>query len=97
MVIIAQRSHGRKSITVSLPDGLIGFYFSHASGRRHDSYVHRISGLEESLSSLSQRLNRLIHVYGDPAFALRPSIQVGWRPTALATVCERAAPPRDNF
>ena len=54
------------------------------------------------LAAASLRLNFPLHVYGDPAFALTSNIQVGWRPSALATVSEkqprrthaRTLPPR---
>ena len=71
------------------PCGLSIFTSGAVEGRRHDSYVLRVSGMPESLRSLHTLTGTLYSVYGDAAFALTQYVLVGYKRSAGRTAAQR--------
>jgi hypothetical protein len=68
---------------VSAPDGLILHLFGPVEGRRHDMTLYRESNIDHLLQS-SMNINGVQYcLYGDPAYCLRPYLQVGYQGSNL--------------
>ena len=64
---------------VSTPDGLILHIFGPVEGRRHDMSLYRESNIDSLLQD-SMNINGIQYcLYGDPAYFLRPYLQVGYQ------------------
>jgi len=68
---------------LSLPDGLIFHLFGPEEGRRHDMTLFRHSGIEADLARSLVVGGRQFYIYGDPAYVLRPYLQIGFRGSTL--------------
>ena len=79
-----KRKHGLKYQGIALPNGLIGYLWGPVLGRRHDSYMLMVSGLETTLRWMMTSLGTDYVVYGDPAYPLTTVIQTGYRGTHLS-------------
>ena len=71
-----KRLHALKFQAVTAANGMIAHLYGPIEGRRHDCYLLRMSGL---LNQLEQRsfdtAGRVMCIYGDPAYPLRPHLQ----------------------
>jgi hypothetical protein len=68
---------------VSAPDGLILHVFGPVEGRRHDMTLYRESGIDSMLQSSMNIDGAQYCLYGDPAYCLRPYLQVGYQGSNL--------------
>jgi nuclease HARBI1 len=57
--------------------------FGPVEGRRHDMHLFRQSGIEDDLQRALVVGGRQYYIYGDPAYVLRPYLQVGYHGTDL--------------
>lgn len=69
---------------ISLPDGPIFHLSGPVEGRRHDMTLFRRSNVAEDLERGLFISNRQFNIYGDPAYVLRPYLQVGLKPSQLS-------------
>ena len=65
-----KRKHGLKYQSLLCPNGLIAHCAGPVEGRRHDSYMYFLSGLEK-LSNVTGMGGRQMAIFGDTAYALR--------------------------
>lgn len=79
-----KRRNCLKMQAVSTPDGLVYHMFGPEEGRRHDMTLFRRSGIEEHLASSLLVGGRQFYIYGDPAYVLRPYLQVGFKGSVLS-------------
>ncbi|KAJ8017757.1 hypothetical protein HOLleu_44613 [Holothuria leucospilota] len=80
-----KRIHALKFQSVTTPNGLIAHLYGPVEGRRHDAYILRESGLLEELEARSRDPEgKILCIYGDPAYPLRPQLQAPF-PTANIT------------
>ncbi|XP_023930813.1 uncharacterized protein LOC106164122 [Lingula anatina] len=73
-----KRTHALKYQSITAPNGLIANMFGPVEGSRHDSALLRMSGIILELSEI-QINGEQGCIYGDPAYPLRPEIQVPFR------------------
>lgn len=64
------------NLTDKTPDGLILYVYGPEVGRRHDITLYRQSGLDEELQQQSIINGVKFYLNADPAFILRPYLQV---------------------
>lgn len=76
-----KRFHCLMYQTITTPDGIIFHMFGPEVGRRHDITLYRQSNLDAVLSSTMNINGRQFYLYGDPAYILRPWLQVGFSRT----------------
>jgi hypothetical protein len=62
---------------ISAPDGMALHLFGPVEGRRHDMFLYKESGQDDNLRSTLVISNRQFYLYKDPAYFLRPYLQVG--------------------
>jgi nuclease HARBI1 len=74
-----KRHNCLKFQAISAPDGLVLHLFGPVEVRRHDMFLYKESGRADSLRSSLVISNRQYYVYGDPAYILRPFLQVGFK------------------
>lgn len=79
-----KRAHCLVYLTVSTPDGLVLYLYGPEVGRRHDMTLYRQSGVDDQLRETLLIDAQQFYIYGDPAFVLRPWMQVGFN-RAFAT------------
>lgn len=72
-------AHGLSFQSVVLPNGMIGDLHGPESGRRHDSYLLRRSGLNPRLDALQAGHEFQGKVYGDAAYPILAHIDRGFR------------------
>ena len=65
------------------PNGLFVDFYGPAIGRRHDVYVLRKSALLARLSAALVTRDETYYIYGNPAYVLRSTLQVGYKGTSL--------------
>ena len=71
-----KKVHSLKFQSVALPNGLIGNMYGPLEGRRHDSFLLRMSDLLPKLQRHAFDTNgNALCVYGDPAYPLRIHLQ----------------------
>jgi len=70
--------------TITTPDGLIFHLYGPEEGRRHDPTLYHNSDMGEVLSQGLLINNKQYCIYGDPAYMLKPWLQVGF-PSHLCT------------
>ncbi|ETP37518.1 hypothetical protein F442_14680 [Phytophthora nicotianae P10297] len=80
--------HERKPVLkyqgVMIPDGLFIEFYGPCVGRRHDSWLLRQSGLLNILPHvLNDGYNTSYCIYGDPAYPMKPNLQVGFKGSKL--------------
>jgi DDE superfamily endonuclease len=64
---------------ITAPDGLIFHIFGPVEGTRHDMTLYRESNIYVVLQA-SMNINGMQYcLYGDPAYCLRPYMQVGYQ------------------
>jgi hypothetical protein len=68
---------------ISAPDGLVLHLFGPVEARRHDMFLYNESRLENVLRSSMVMADRQYYLYGNPAYTLRPYLQVGFKGSAL--------------
>lgn len=64
--------------TVCTPDGLIFHMYGPEAGRRHDLTLYRQSHLDDTLHNTLMIEDTQYCLYGDPAYVMRPWLQVGY-------------------
>ena len=64
--------------TITTPDGLIFHMYVPEAGRRHDLTLYRESGMDNSLEQSLHVQGQQYYIYGDPAYILRPWLQVAF-------------------
>ena len=78
-----KRLHFLNFQIITIPDGLIFHFFGPIEGRRDDMTIYRNSGVEQILSSSlnvsTAAGNTQYCVYGDPAYVIKPWLQVGYK------------------
>ena len=76
--------HAIKFQSVATPDSLVALLHGPFEGRRHDSGMLRESGLLELLEKYSvSPEGRIMCIYGDPAYPIRPQLQAPFRQAYL--------------
>jgi nuclease HARBI1 len=65
------------------PDGFILHVFGPVEGRRHDMTLYRESGIDSVLQPSMNIDGAQYCLYGDPAYCLRPYLQVGYQGSNL--------------
>jgi DDE superfamily endonuclease len=65
------------------PDGLILHLFGPIEGRRHDMTLYRESNIDDALQTSMEISGTQYYLYGDPAYCLRPYLQIGYRGSYL--------------
>lgn len=73
-----KRSHCLVYQSISTPDGLIFHMFGPEVGRRHDITLYRQAGMDDILRDSLLIDDRQFYIYGDPAYILRPWLQVAF-------------------
>ena len=73
-----KRAHMLKYQSVVAPDGLFLHIWGPLEGRRHDMTTFRASKIEDTLASCMNVDNQQYCIYGDPAYVLRPYLQIGY-------------------
>ena len=68
-----------KMQTITTPDGLILHIGGPVEGRRHDMTLFRKSGIEADLQRALLIEEVQYYIYGDPAYVLRPYLQIGFQ------------------
>ena len=66
-----KRIHSLKYQALMLPNGIVGHFFGPIEGRRHDSAMYHLSGLDAQISDVHSTDGRLLAIYGDSAYAFR--------------------------
>ena len=66
-----KRIHSLKYQAVMCPDGMMPHFFGPIEGRRHDSALYYLSGLDQQLPGILDANNQSMCIYGDSAYALR--------------------------
>ena len=66
-----KRIHSLKYQSVMTPNGLIAHFFGPIEGRRHDSAMYYLSGLDAHISDIRGQDGSLLALYGDSAYAFR--------------------------
>ena len=62
---------------MTTPNGLIAHLYGPVESRRHDAFLLHESGLLDELEAISRRHdNKVLCLYGDPAYPLRENLQV---------------------
>ena len=85
-----KRLHSLKYESVSLPNGIIAWLYGPVEGRRHDSFISGLSGIEGQLAGVhqirreadvlaGQQGGRQYCIYGDPAYNLSANVCVGFK------------------
>jgi len=74
-----KRAHGIKFQSVVTPDGLIACLFGPINGRRHDSFMLRVSHILEQLDQLMPIDGVMYALYGDPAYPQFPYLMTPYR------------------
>jgi hypothetical protein len=64
---------------ISAPDGCILHLFGPMEGRRHDMTLYRESSIDQALQASLLVDGVQYYIYGDPAYCLRPYLQVGFQ------------------
>jgi nuclease HARBI1 len=64
---------------IPAPDGLVLHLFGPVEGRLHDMFLYKESGPDDNLRSSLVISNRQFYLYEDPAYILRPYLQVGFK------------------
>jgi hypothetical protein len=64
---------------ISAPDGLVLHFFGPVEELGHDIFLYKESGIDDNLGSSLVISNRQFYLYGDPAYILRPYLQVGFK------------------
>jgi DDE superfamily endonuclease len=72
-----------KFYAVSEPDGFILHMYGPIEGRRHDMTLYRESLIDEIMQTSMNILGVQHCLYGDPAYCLRPYLQVGFQGSNL--------------
>lgn len=67
--------------TITTPDGLIFHMHGPEMGRRHDLTLYRQSGMDNVLEQSLHVEGQQYYIYGDPAYILRPWLQVAFSRT----------------
>ena len=62
------KGHGFKFQSVVCPNGLLCDFWGPHCGRRADGHMFRASGFEARMQQLSQKVGKIMCVYGDPAY-----------------------------
>ncbi|XP_054764968.2 uncharacterized protein LOC129271719 [Lytechinus pictus] len=76
--------HSLKYQAVSTPNGMIANLYGPIEGRRHDAFLLRESGLLAELERFSHDTDgNVLCIYGDPAYPLRPQLQVPFPTVAI--------------
>jgi DDE superfamily endonuclease len=78
-----KRQNCLKFQAISAPDGLLLHLFGPVEGRRHDMFLYNESRLDNVLRSSMVIADRQYYLYGDPAYTLRPYLQVGFKGSVL--------------
>lgn len=78
-----KRRNCLKFQALSLPDGLIFHLFGPEEGRRHYMTLFRHSNIEENLSTSLVIADNQYYIYGDPAYVMRPNLQIGFKGASL--------------
>jgi hypothetical protein len=78
-----RRHNCLKFQAISAPDGLVLHLLGPAEGRRHDMLLYKESGIDDNPRSSLVISNRQHYLYGDPAYILRPYVQVGFKVSPL--------------
>ena len=78
-----KRRNALKFQAIGLPDGLILHLSGPAEGCRHDMTLFRRSKVSEDLQRRLLFLNRQFNIYGDPAYVLRPYLQVEFKSASI--------------
>lgn len=73
-----KRAHCLNYLTITTPDGIVLYMYGPEEGRRHDITLYRKSGLDEAMLQSLLVDDTQYYVYGDPAFVMRPWLQVGF-------------------
>ncbi|CAN0084944.1 unnamed protein product [Ectocarpus fasciculatus] len=73
------KAHGLSFQSLVLANGMIGDLYGPESGRRHDSFLLRESGLNDTLRVLQQGKPFQGKVYGDAAYAVQSHVCRGFR------------------
>jgi nuclease HARBI1 len=74
-----KRHNCLKFQAISAPDGLVLHFFGPVEGRRHDMFLYKESGIDDNLRSSLVISYRKYCLYGDPAYILRPYLQVEFK------------------
>eukprot|EP00794_Sanderia_malayensis_P004312 gene4312-biopygen3500 len=78
-----KRVHALKYQAVVAANGLIANLYGTIERKRHDARLLRVSGIIELLEVHSNRLEGTpVCIYGDPAYPLRPHLQVPFKNNA---------------
>ena len=63
--------HSLKYQAIMCPNGMLAHFFGPIEGRRHDSALYYLSGLDNQLSTVVGQNQQQLCIYGDSAYALR--------------------------
>ena len=74
-----KRAHGIKFQSVVTPDGLFACLFGPVNGKRHDSYMLRVSRLLVRLNEIMPYQGNMYALYGDPAYPQFPYLYGGFK------------------
>jgi nuclease HARBI1 len=77
------RQNCLKFQAISAPGGMVLHLLGPVEGRRHDMFLYNESRLDNVLRSSMVIADRQYYLYGDPAYTLRPYLQVGFKGSAL--------------
>ena len=72
------KGHGFKFQSVVCPNGLLCDFWGPHCGRRADGHMFRASGFEARMQQLSQKVGKIMCVYGDPAYCRGKYISKGY-------------------
>lgn len=72
------KAHGLSVQSVVFPNGMIGHLGGMESGRRHDYFLLRVSGLNDTLALVQQGKEFQGRIYGDAAYPLQAHIYRGY-------------------
>jgi hypothetical protein len=78
-----KRKHALKFQGVMAADGMFCDVFGPVVGRRHDMYMLHRSRLLHRLQNTLVTATSVYCIYGDPAYVLRPVLQIGFRGSRL--------------
>ena len=74
-----KRFHCLKFQSVTTPNGLIGHMFGPIVGRRHDTFMLSVSGLQQKLANITKHDGSQCVIYGDPVYGVSSTIVAPYR------------------
>ena len=81
-----KRIHSLKYQAVITPSGMLIHFFGPIEGRRHDSAVYYLSGLDQQISNISTADGHQLCLYGDTAYAFRTYLVTPFKGAKLSQV-----------